>query len=132
MHSAGKIKLILAILGAMALLSSCSGGMRGMIQGGGEPVNFQFEDTGFRYGEIRTTLPDGEKFEGKFVEEWTSAHGTGSETVEAYSGYVEAVLFGDKGHTMNCRFRTPDSLGLLSGGIGRCQVSDGRVIDVQF
>jgi hypothetical protein len=132
LHKIGKIKLILVIMGATILLFSCSGVMKGMIQGEGELVNFQFEDTGYRSGEIKTTLPDGEKFEGKFVEEWVSAHDTGYETVDAYSGHVEAILFGDKGHTMKCRFRTEDELGLLSGGIGRCQVSDGRVIDVQF
>lgn len=122
--------------------------MRGMIREGGESVSFQFEDTGFGYGKLRTTLSDGETFEGKFVEESSSSvgvgfgtassrsttvYGTAFGTVESYSGNIEAVLFGNKNHTMKCRFRASDStMGLPSGGIGMCQVSDGRVIDVQF
>jgi len=109
---------------------------------------FQFEDTGFGYGTLKTTLADGETFEGKFVEEsstdygtgfgtaWsgnTAAYGTTFGTVESYSGNIEAVLFGNNKHTMKCRFRAADSMmGLPSGGVGMCQVSDGRVIDIQF
>lgn len=122
--------------------------MRGMVQQGGELVSFQFEDTGFGYGTLKTTLSHGETFEGKFVEESSSGFGTGFGaawsgsstaygttfgTVESYSGNIEAVLFGDNKHTMKCRFRVADPMmGLPSGGVGMCQVSDGRVIDVQF
>ena len=136
------------LLLSIGLLAACSGTMKGVVQQGGESVNFQFEDTGFGYGKLRTTLPDGETFEGKFAEEASSGYitgfnatGTGAtimrgstfEAVESYSGNIEAILFGNKGHTMRCKFRSDISLmGLASGGEGRCQVSDGRVIDVQF
>ena len=62
-----------------------------------------------------------------------TAYGTTFGTIETYSGNFEAVLFGSNKHTMKCRFRAADSMmGLTSGGVGMCQVSDGRVIDVQF
>lgn len=132
----------------IVLLAACSGTMKGMVQQGGESVNFQFEDTGIGNGTLRTTLSDGETFKGKYADESSSGFVTGFDTegteativhreafeaVESYSGNIDAVLFGNKGHTMRCKFRVRNSLrGLPSGGEGRCQVSDGRVIDVQF
>jgi len=136
------------LLLSIGLLAACSGTMKGMVQQGGESVNFQFEDGGLGSGKLRTTLSDGETFKGRFAEESSSGfvtgfdtegtgativHGETFETVESYSGNIDAILFGNKGHTMKCRFRAANSLiGLSSGGEGRCQVSDGRVIDVQF
>ena len=126
------------------MLSACSGIMKGMIQQGGDLVEFQYEGGGFGYGEILTTLPDGEKFEGKFVEEsvnncfcpglgFQKTHGNKPGDVESNLGIFDAVLFGNKGHTMKCWFRLADSkIGLSGGGIGTCQVSDDRIIDLQF
>ena len=129
----------------IVLLAACSGTMKGMVQQGGESVNFQFEETGIGHGKLTATLSDGETFKGRFAEESSSGFVTGFDTsgtivrkeafeaVESYSGNIEAILFGNKGHTMRCKFRADNSLmGLPSGGEGRCQVSDGRVIDVQF
>ena len=136
------------LLLSIGLLAACSGTMKGMVQQGGESVNFQFEETGFGHGKLTATLPDGETFKGKFADEASSGFVTGFDTegpgativhreafeaVESYSGNIEAILFGNKGHTMRCKFRAGNSFrGLPSGGEGRCQVSDGRVIDVQF
>ena len=130
------------------LLAACSGTMKGRVQQGGESVNFQFEDSGLGTGTLRTTLSDGETFKGKYADESSSGFVTGFDTegtgativrreafeaVESYSGNIEAILFGNKGHTMRCKFRSDISfMGLASGGEGRCQVSDCRVIDVQF
>ena len=132
----------------IVLLAPCSGTMKGMVQQGGESVNFQFEETGIGHGKLTTTLSEGETFKGRFADEASSGYVTGFDTegtgativhreefeaVESYSGDIEATLFGNKGHTMRCKFRAANSLmGLPSGGVGRCQVSDGRVIDVQF
>ncbi len=140
--------LFIALALFSGLLSGCAGSMRGMIRQDGHAVNIQFDDTGFGYGKLSATLPDGEIFEGKFVEESSTglvtgfgtaksgvstAHGTTFAVVEGYSGNIEGVLFGNKGHTMKCHFRAVDSsMGLPSGGVGMCEVSDGRVIDVQF
>lgn len=50
-----------------------------------------------------------------------------------YSGRVVATLFGDSGSSMRCQFTLEDGQrGMLSGGVGTCQVSDGSRIDVQF
>ena len=46
-----------------------------------------------------------------------------------YNAY--ATLFGDKNHIMKCRFGT-NGKSLAAGGKGVCEVSDGRVIDVEF
>jgi len=140
------VALILLLF--IVLLAACSGTMKGRVQQGGESVNFQFEDSGLGTGTLRTTLSDGETFKGKYADESSSGfvtafdmEGTGAtivhaetfEAIESYSGNIDAVLFGNKGHTMRCRFRAANSLiGLPRGGEGRCQVSDGRVIDVQF
>jgi len=136
------------LLLSIGLLAACSGTMKGMVQQGGESVNFQFEETGIGHGKLRAALSDGETFKGRFADEASSGYVTGFDTegtgativhreafeaVESYSGNIEAILFGNKGHTMRCKFRADNSLrGLSSRGAGRCQVSDGRVIDVQF
>ena len=136
------------LLLSIVLLAACSGKMKGRVQQGGESVNFQFEDTGIGHGKLRATLSDGETFKGRFADEASSGYVTGFDTegtgativrreafeaVESYSGNIEAILFGNKGHTMRCKFRAANSLiGLPSGGEGRCQVSDGRVIDVEL
>jgi hypothetical protein len=53
--------------------------------------------------------------------------------VKGFSGSVVATLFGNEGHSMRCQFTANDpSRGLISGGVGTCQVSDGGQLDVQF
>jgi len=132
----------------MVILSSCSGKMQGMVQQSGELVRFEFEDTTLGYGKLKAILSDGEIFKGKFIDESSSSSGIGFGTawsggniiqgttfgtVESYSGNTHAVLFGNKKNTMKCKFRVSDpNIGLPSGGVGICQISDGRVIDVQF
>ena len=132
----------------VAAVYGCSGTMQGIVQPGRITATFYFEETGMGHGTLRTTLPDGERCQVKHVYQSSTAFGTGYGTarsgpatasassfsmVEAYSRNVEAVLFGDRSHTLKCRFRVADTFtGMTSGGIGVCQVSEGRVIDVQF
>jgi len=55
------------------------------------------------------------------------------EAVESFDGNAEAVLTGDRGNIMKCRFHITDIIfGFTSGGFGICQVSDGREIDIYF
>jgi len=55
------------------------------------------------------------------------------EEVETFEGNAEAVLSGDRGNMMQCRFALADViLGFKSGGFGICQLSDGRIMDVFF
>ena len=44
-----------------------------------------------------------------------------------------ATLMGDKGNTMQCIF-TPNHIGpnIFKSGVGKCEISDGRKIDVIF
>ena len=136
------------LLALSVLLAACSGTMKGMVQQGDESVNFQFEDTGIGHGTLRAAFSGGETFKGRFADESSSGfittfdtegpkativHREEFEAVESYSGNVEAILFGNQGRTMRCKFRPVNSfMGLPSGGEGRCQISDGRVIDVRF
>jgi len=53
--------------------------------------------------------------------------------VTAYTGKVVATLFGNHGHSMRCRFTLNDAAeGLVGGGVGECQTSDGSQLDAQF
>lgn len=53
--------------------------------------------------------------------------------VSSHTGNFAAVLFGDKGHTMRCQLQYADDSGLTNlGGVGVCETSDGRVVDVQW
>ena len=118
-------------------LSGCSGTMSGMDRQSGERINIDFEDTGFGYGKLTATASDGEIFTGKFIENSSSASisnaNNETSTATMNSGVVTAVLFGSNNHSMNCVFKTMDpGIGLPSGGVGQCRISDGRTIDIQF
>jgi len=53
--------------------------------------------------------------------------------VTAYTGKVVATLFGNHGHSMRCRFTLNEPYeGLIGGGVGECQTSDGAEIDAEF
>jgi hypothetical protein len=53
--------------------------------------------------------------------------------VHHYTGKVLATLFGNDGRSMRCQLTLNDPRrGMVGGGIGECQVSDGSAIDVQF
>jgi hypothetical protein len=53
--------------------------------------------------------------------------------LQTFPGNAKAVLSGNRGNQMACRFRLTDVIiGFASGGFGLCQMSDGRVIDVFF
>jgi hypothetical protein len=128
----------IAFSASLLFLAGCSGAMNGVVQGTGERVNIEFEDSGLGFGQLKTTLPDGETFEGKFVEASSSGYFSGytpagytSGTLSSSSGNIEGTLFGNKGSTMQCRFRAVDSM-LGLGAVGNCLVSDGRVIAVQL
>ncbi len=141
-------RIVLGSVLAATILSGCAGTMQGMMRTSGEVVRFDFTETGMAHGTLKVVLVDGEQFQGKHVYQSSVSVGSGFGTawsgsatasasafgaVSTFSGNNEAVLFGDRGHTMRCRFRIADPvIGMTSGGVGLCQVSDGRVIDVQF
>jgi len=131
--------------------------MQGLVRNEGKRVQFNYEqgpDT------VNVTLPDGEFFSGKIVYVNSQAQGSslgfsmggfsgtmngapysadnsevsfGMTSLQQFNGTADAVLFGTKGTTMQCKFRLSDtSWGLTSGGIGLCVTTTDKIIDVQF
>lgn len=134
-------------------LSGCAGTMNGMMRSTGDRVTINYQQ-GMEHDDLQVVMPDGETFKGKVVmvgrssgigwgfgsasatsSNGTSAYGTSSafSVVETYTGNMQGVLFGDRKHTMRCKLQYADSSGFTtSGGVGMCETSDGRVIDVQW
>lgn len=134
-------------------LSACAGTMNGMIRGSGEPISIAYTQ-GMQHDNLQVIMPNGETFTGKTVMvghstsmgtgfgtatatsssgAYATASGTSFGVVESYTGSMQAVLFGNKGHTMRCKFQYADSSGFTTaGGVGLCETSDGRVVDVQW
>jgi hypothetical protein len=127
---------------SLLLLAACSADMRGAVHSSaGQPLGpakFHYEETGIGSGSITAALPDGELFNGSYTAVTALSSSSGwaksdsgwayvSGTSTANSGQFEAVLLGDRGHSMQCLFR-----GGPFGGVGTCRVSDGRMIDMQW
>lgn len=132
-------------------LSACAGTMNGMVRSSGQPLSIAYTQ-GMQHDNLEVTMPDGETFTGKAVMVgrstsmgtgfgtatsssggYATASGTSFSVVESYTGSMQAVLFGNKGHTMRCKFQYADSSGFTTaGGVGLCETSNGRVIDVQW
>lgn len=134
-------------MGAILLstLSACGGNMNGVVRGTGQPVIFAYEQ-GVSSDSLSTVI-DGEGFAGKAVMRGASTTvGTafGSATAgnatafaastligSSYTGDFVATLLGNRGSTLSCQLQYADSSGFTTaGGVGICQHSDGRVIDV--
>lgn len=117
-------------------LMACSGTMKGIDRYSGKRVHLAYEDEKFGSAVLQVTMPDGELFIGKLIEEpGTAVAGVPSDieypSVDELRGNTEAFLFGDRGNYMKCKFRLSDTvLGFKSGGFGLCQTSYGRVVDV--
>ena len=120
-------------------LAACGGTMQGVVRGEGTRVQFQYEQ-GMDRDFYKTTI-DGENFSGQAVNAGaTSGFGTvfvageiGSVVTTTTNGNFVAVLLGNRGSSMRCQMNYADSSGFTSlGGVGICQHSDGRVIDVTW
>ena len=124
---------------ALALLVGCGGTMDGVVRGEGTRVTFKFEQ-GMDRDFYQATI-DGENFKGQAVQaDARSSVGIGfaaGTTVPVFtsstSGNVVAVMFGDRGSTMRCNMNYADSSGFTTlGGVGVCEHSDGRAIDIMW
>ena len=120
------------------MLHGCAGTMNGMVRNSGERVAISYQQ-GIAHDYLVVVMPDGENFTGKAVMVGRSSSiGWGSTgttsafgVVQTYTGNMWAVLFGDRNNTMQCKLQYSDSSGMTSaGGIGLCETSDGRLIDV--
>lgn len=128
------------LLGAVlvATLSACGGNMQGVVRGSGQPVIFDYEQ-GMSSDSLTAEI-DGETFAGKAVMRGaststtvgtTTAFGTFTQMGFSYTGDVVATLIGNRGSTLSCQLQYADSSGFTTaGGVGVCQHSDGRVIDI--
>jgi len=124
-----------------AVMTACSGTLQGVVRKDARRVSFNYSDSKIGTADLQVALPDGERFAGR-VERGTenTAIDSGAmkstdrfEAVETFDGNADAVLSGNRGNIMKCRFRLTDIIiGFRSGGFGICQASDGRVIDIFF
>lgn len=139
------MKRLLVVVTLLSALGACSGTMQGVVRGTGQPVQFSYEQ-GMDSDTLRAVI-DGESFQGKAVMRGatttvgtgfgtaysgsTSAFGTTTIIGSTYTGDVVAVLLGSSGSSLSCQLHYADSSGFTTmGGVGVCQHSDGRVIDV--
>lgn len=61
----------------------------------------------------------------------TTAFGTSILIGSSYTGDFVATLIGNRGSTLSCQLQYADSSGFTTaGGVGVCQHSDGRIIDI--
>ena len=133
------------LFASISLLSACGGTMQGAVRGSGQPVQFSYEQG--MSSDTLTAVIDGETFNGKAVMRGasttigtgfgtataggTTAFGTTTIVGSSYTGDFVAVLLGSKGSSLSCQLQYADSSGFTtSGGVGVCQHSDGRVIDI--
>lgn len=125
------------LMPALFVVAGCAGEMTGQIRGTGERVVFAYEQ-GLDSDTYRATIGS-ENFAGKAVMDGSTsgvgtAFGAGFDATifgATTTNKFVAVLLGDKGSSLNCQMRYADSSGFTtSGGVGICQHSDGRVIDV--
>lgn len=130
-----RITNLVSALGCLILVG-CSGTMQGVIRGEGTRVQFEYEQGIDR--DLYSAVVDGEKFKGQAVYAdartgWAMGANGNSAMLTSTSGNIVATLFGDKGSTMRCNMNYADSTGFTTmGGVGVCQHSDGRLIDVMW
>ena len=125
----------------LIVMAACSGSLRGVMRKDASRMSFDYSNSQIGNAELKVILPEAERFEGpaeRGINQTRPKAGTTAsmdrfEAVEEFKGDAEAVLFGDRGNIMQCRFLLTDViLGFKGGGFGICQLSDGRVIDVFF
>ena len=123
----------------LTLVVACAGTMQGVVRGEGTRVTFKYEQ-GLDRDFYEATI-DGEHFKGQAVHADArtgvgvgSADGTMVSVItSSTSGNIVAVMFGDRGSTMRCNMNYADSSGFTTmGGVGICEHSEGRVIDIMW
>ena len=122
-------------------LAACSGTMDGVVREDAQRIKIKYSGARIGTAEVQVTMPGGERFTGRTQrgQDTTSPGSDNSastntfQAVEEFEGNADAVLTGNRGNIMKCRFRITDIIiGFPSGGIGLCQSDDGRTIDIYF
>ena len=128
-----RMTLLCICISVWVLLTlACSGTMKGVDRYSGKRVYLDYQDEKFGSAQLQMTMPDGEHFTGKILEK-PPARQSGKiyPAIEEFPGNAEALLLGDRGTEMRCKFRLSDRvMGFKSGGFGLCETSEGRIIDV--
>ena len=112
---------------ALTVLMGCaSGPIPGRLTEPGKPsktVTLNYRSSVFGgSGKLWALLPDGQRYSGKYVL-----------TPYASDHHMVSTLEGDRGGTMTCRFKLNEpGVGPDKGGTGKCEVSQGGVIDARF
>ena len=135
-------------IGAVMILTvavGCTGQMDAIIRRDAKRIEITYTDSRVTVAELLAVLPNGEYFRGKTewfdrTREMMEADSTNTddvaihfEAMQTFAGNVKATLSGNRGATIECRFKLTDVIiGFSGGGVGICQISDGRVIDVFF
>lgn len=110
--------------------------MHGVERGSGKPIKFHYEQG--MESDLLTATINGEEFKGKAVPANSSAFIAssfgGADFIGTTTGNkIAATLFGSKGSTLRCDLTYADASGFTaSGGVGVCQHSNGRFIDVMW
>ena len=138
-----KVLIILSMLVTMTV--GCSGQIDGVIRRDAKRIEITYTASRLTAAELTAVLPNGEQFRGKAesldrtqdaleTASTASSLQSGSfEAVQSFPGNSKATLSGNRGNVIKCRFKITDAIiGFSSGGVGICQVSDGRIIDVFF
>lgn len=121
-------------LGLILAASACSGAMQGVTRGTGEAVQFSYEQG--MDSDILTAVVGNETFKGKAVMRGKQAVQASTWSGDAIfgsssTGDAVAVLLGSRGSSLSCQLQYADASGFTtSGGVGICQHSDGRIIDI--
>ena len=125
----------------LVVITACSGSLRGVVRDHNDRAAITYSESKVGSANLQVVMPEGERFEGRVelgtertqYNSGTTASMDRFEAVETFDGNSEAVLSGDRGNMMQCRFVLTDViLGFRSGGFGICQLSDGRIVDVFF
>jgi hypothetical protein len=135
------------MLGLLPIFTACvsTGSIEGVSEG--NAVKFDYEQELFANdGTLKITMSDGETYTGKFVQssttksgdEWVIGESSNDDSVvlkdsSSVSSDTQALLIGNEGSTMQCRFQLsdPDS-GIDGGGIGTCRTSKQQDIALTF
>ena len=124
--------LLIFIAVVFITAAACSGTMKGIDRYTGKRVFLEYEDEKFGSAQIHITMPGGERFTGRLIDEpMARKPGVEYPAIDEFPGNAEAILYGDRGTEMRCKFRLSDRLmGFKSGGYGLCETSNGHVIDI--
>ena len=146
----GFVALATLLGGACTTMGTGTGDTRG----GGPGVRFDWQAESATRGHITATFTNGKSYSGMLFQitsdttvddtgpmwaGWGGRWGgwpywdSGPEFSTHYSGRVVANLKNQDGEGMRCNFRLIDpSRGMVGGGQGKCQLSNGHTIDATF